>query len=245
MKQLLLFALILLLGSCNLSKVSVRFLNKQKIIYQESTQAIVENNGASVVDKNLANITKADINSEGYVEMLAWKSAQAAEDYYQPVGQLDTLDSKYLTWVTKKSQMLDKSGQLGLNKWKGERLALRLEQVLGLPPNCDTTRKFIEIWVKMDDLFRPCPDPEITDFECDLTDPQGAYSGTPAEYQPVYDYIVSSTEDFPWTRLGYTYDWSTRNSSHFGLSEYVIRQNAVVLIKSKEKTEDWIGKNIR
>lgn len=41
----------------------------------------------------------------------------------------------------------------------GANLSLRLEQLLGLPPN-NGYKYVIEIWVKPEDLFRPSPDPE-------------------------------------------------------------------------------------
>lgn len=47
---------------------------------------------------------------------------------------------------------------------------LRLEQLLGLPPHSGNTR-FVEIWVDPSDLFRPSPDPEITDHEAGLDFP--------------------------------------------------------------------------
>jgi hypothetical protein len=61
------------------------------------------------------------------------------------------------------------------NFCKRERLApgktvTRLEQLLGLPPE-DGKTKFVELWVKPTDLFRPSPDPEISDHEAELDFP--------------------------------------------------------------------------
>lgn len=39
-------------------------------------------------------------------------------------------------------------------------LSLRLKQLLGMPPSAEETA-FVEFWVRPEDLFRPCPDPEI------------------------------------------------------------------------------------
>ncbi|MDI6688449.1 MAG: hypothetical protein QME06_09560 [Desulfobacterales bacterium] len=49
-------------------------------------------------------------------------------------------------------------------------LTLRLEQLLGLPPENGKTR-FVEMWVDPDDLFRPAPDPEVSDHEAELDFP--------------------------------------------------------------------------
>lgn len=54
-----------------------------------------------------------------------------------------------------------------------EGLVLRLEQLIGLPPGIGKTR-FVEMWVSPDDMFRPSPDPEITDHEAELDFPRPA-----------------------------------------------------------------------
>ncbi len=50
-------------------------------------------------------------------------------------------------------------------------IPLRLEQLLGLPPGNGKT-KFVEMWVSPKDLFRPSPDPEISDHEAELDFPE-------------------------------------------------------------------------
>jgi hypothetical protein len=53
---------------------------------------------------------------------------------------------------------------------------LRIAQLLGLPPG-DADRKayMLEMYVAPQDLFRPCPDPEITDSQCELDFPADAF----------------------------------------------------------------------
>src|SRR5205085_6021426 len=46
-------------------------------------------------------------------------------------------------------------------------LNLRLKQFLGLDPSWQYD-VFVEMWVRPSDLFRPCPDPETTDSQCNL-----------------------------------------------------------------------------
>ena len=38
--------------------------------------------------------------------------------------------------------------------------------------------------------------------------------------------IYTTSPPYPWTQLGYTYDWHPANTSAIGLSEYVLMQNA-------------------
>ncbi len=137
--------------------------------------------------------------------------------------------------------------------------SLRLAQLLGLPPEYATTgdpkeaQYLLELWVSPKDLFRPCPDPEITDKACQADYPYSMFWSFTADekvkateggvsqfmdyrgwfdnrtsfiYQ--YPYPASSSSSplpYPWTRLGYTYDWG--NPNHIGLSEFVAHGNRI------------------
>ena len=116
-------------------------------------------------------------------------------------------------------------------------LTLRTLQVLGLPPSSGNTY-FVELWVQPQSLFRPAPDNEITDTVAQLDFPASAT----AEYKDwfngniIYSYYP---ERFPWTRLGYTFDWGNPNS-HVGLSEFVLKQGSTVTVKSVEPIADYL-----
>jgi hypothetical protein len=120
--------------------------------------------------------------------------------------------------------------------------ALRLEQLIGLRPNTGKT-KIVEIWVDPKDLFRPSPDPEITDREAELDFPANSLRAFDNSLllKDDYDLDADGKNKFnpytvwfnnlrrnsyqgqyalPWTRLGYTYDWGSPN--HVGLSEYIV-----------------------
>ncbi len=254
MKNLLfLSSFIVLTTSCSLSKVTSNQLAKAQLEFAKANQ-IIGPDGGSKIDSNLDPILAAELNAEGYISMLAWKMGSDAAQYYNAEGSWDTLDSKYLTWVTQKSQFAAVAKDLKLHRLKKERLALRMEQLLGLAPNVakDTGRVFIEMWVKPADLFRPCRDPEVTDTGCSTSFPGGAYSSTGSAYDDVYEGLVQNNVRTdpsngeppywaPWTRLGYTYDYHPRNRTHFGMSEYIIRQGAIVKIIKKTPTEEWMG----
>jgi len=115
-------------------------------------------------------------------------------------------------------------------------LTLRALQVLGLPPTSSNTY-FVELWVSPDQLFRPTPDNEINDTTAQLEFPASATT----EYKEwfngniIYSYYPVR---YPWTRLGYTYDWGNP-SSPFGLSEFVLKQNSTVTVKSVNTIESW------
>ncbi|WP_375768774.1 hypothetical protein NR798_45045 [Archangium gephyra] len=108
---------------------------------------------------------------------------------------------------------------------------VRVNQYLGLPPatEADNKRQFVEMWVKPGDMFRPCPDSEITDTTCGLTFPAGVSSEHRTwisnNYASSYGFWQST--QYPWTGLGYTYDWCGQDT-HVGASEFVVRPGSVV-----------------
>jgi hypothetical protein len=162
--------------------------------------------------------------------------------------------------------------------------ALRLAQLLGLPPEYATAgdareaQYVLELWVSPKDLFRPCPDPEITDKECQTDYPSSMFwsfsadekvkatEGGVSEFrdyqgwfnnrtQFIYSYAYPATSNtaplpYPWTRLGYTYDWG--NANHIGLSEFVVHGNRIdqqgkpktisVGIRSVKSTAEYFAK---
>lgn len=133
----------------------------------------------------------------------------------------------------------------------------RVAQLLGVTPEAGLEdRSFVELWVSPKDLFRPCPDPETTDRECqpsgypiketdfpvsmfwnfssdekvrateggvwEFRDYMGWFANR-TQFIYSYPYPAANSADplpYPWTRLGYTYDWG--NPNHIGLSEYVL-----------------------
>lgn len=152
-----------------------------------------------------------------------------------PVGKTVTLKWGE-TWVTACPELQDWYIK---NKKQIQNTNLRLEQLLGLPPRSGKTH-FIEFWVKPSDMFRPSPDNEITDQTTDLE----LSEDIDATYKKWYnDNIVFSYYPlaYPWTRLGYTYDWGNKKTN-IGLSEFVIRKNAEVIVKSVQTTEEYLKK---
>ncbi len=137
------------------------------------------------------------------------------------------------TWVTAAPQL-----QIFFNDHVSSdtNVTLRAAQLLGLPANTSNTY-FVELWVKPQNLFRPSPDNEIGDNTAQLNFPSNATS----EYKAWFNsYIISSYYPmrYPWTRLGYTYDWASSN--HVGLSEFVIMQNSTVTVKSVTPTAVYL-----
>lgn len=124
----------------------------------------------------------------------------------------------------------------------GEPLAMRLRQRLGLPPDAPYVR-FVEAWVDPDALARPCPDPAITDRECGTTPPGPPSVVTvDAAYQAWFDTLQATSygpDGYPWTRLGYTYDWARPDGDEVGPSEFIVRPGRTVVVASTDSTDAY------
>jgi len=131
-------------------------------------------------------------------------------------------------WVTIVPELLDFCQQHDPIKTD---LRTRLHQLLGLPPG-GGLRSLVEIWVNPEDLFRPSIDPEISDHEAEILLPQSSrfLAIDPAHIAWFNDWFeenYANDPPFPWTRLGYTYDWGNPVSP-IGLSEFVIKKGATI-----------------
>ena len=123
-------------------------------------------------------------------------------------------------------------------------VALRLRQLLGLPPAQKFTH-FVVITVKQGDVFRPTvnPDPTTT-LPCDCSVEVNCGQAFPKNVSPEHItwianqmlslYAISESPQtrngYPWTRLGYTYDWAP-GATKYGASEFVIRRGSVVTVE--------------
>jgi hypothetical protein len=125
----------------------------------------------------------------------------------------------------------------------GSALDIRLKQLLGLPPYDHFLRKtqFVEFWVSPSDLFRPCPDPAIIDSVCNLKPPTNVEGDRRNHKQWFDDQGERSYRllGYPWTQLGYTYDWGNPRSE-IGLSEFVIEEGATVEVAKVRTTDRYL-----
>ena len=170
-------------------------------------------------------------DSAGNMRLLVVSWMKKSSTQYWPVGQTfkTSNNQAHMSWITTAPEM---AGFLKKSSFSGQSsLHLRVAQVLGMPPDSQNDY-FVEFWVYPRSLFRPAPDPEITDHEAGLYFP----SSVTLKYREwflnemVNKYDTSTTNAFPWTRLGYTYDWATPLHP-VGLSEFVVDTSALVTVK--------------
>lgn len=167
--------------------------------------------------------------SESRVLLLTWTGW---DGYNNQVGETITLSREI--WTSIPAVL---GGFYRHNKsLSGDDLILRLEQLYGLPPH-NGKQWFVEVWAELDDIFRPSPDPDIADHEAELDFP----AWVDEEYRNWFNNLKSESygeNGYPWTRLGYTYDWGN-SEDEVGLSEFIIREGSAVKIHSVAATLDY------
>ena len=235
--------LVLTQVSCTSLKSVHQSEELQKALYQKSIEVAmspapdkVYNNLVSITPENTNLITKT-VDGEQYILVVTWKQNVS---YYQPYlnsGFYNT--GNYPIWITTAPELLNR-----MKKEKYKDVNLRIKQLLGLPPNAEYSY-FVEFWVKPEDLFRPCPDKEITDESCELCLPKNAedsYITWINDNRISRYYNCELYNKYPWTQLGYTYDWNPKNKSHVGLSEFVIGSNKNIMVNAIYTTEEYLSK---
>jgi len=116
--------------------------------------------------------------------------------------------------------------------YTGTNLILRLKQLLGLPANA-ANDTIVEYYVNPLYLLRPSRDPEITDNESEVAFRANTsyLSSVNTNYVTWFQNTIASRNygmtngvwnAWPWTQLGYTYDWFKTGSNVKGLSEFVV-----------------------
>ncbi|MGN1319198.1 MAG: stalk domain-containing protein [Lachnospirales bacterium] len=135
-------------------------------------------------------------------------------------------------WVFSESEFSDWIKNNGIS----ENMTLRMEQLLGMPPQNGKTH-FALLWVNPANMYRPIPDENIDCIRASLTFPENISE----EYKKWFnDYIINAyfPHKYPWTRLGYTYDWAD-NGTEYGLSEFVVRGGSKVRVEKNLTNEEF------
>ncbi len=205
-------------------------LNEQYVSAIEDAMIVKQSevsDSLTPIRMNNTNLVWQGEDENATVLMVTW--TKYASSY--PVGE-NVTTTWGDTWVTAAPEMQRFFQSVDANA----NTTLRAAQLLGLPANASNT-VFVELWVSPNDLFRPSPDCEIGDTTAQLDFPANAT----AEYKTWFDSNIIYSYypmNYPWTRLGYTYDWGSSNQ--VGLSEFIIAQNATVMVKSVTANEEYL-----
>lgn len=130
-------------------------------------------------------------------------------------------------------------------------LRIRLEQLLGLPPNSPQQYrkvKFVVMKVPHERLERACLGVNANDAahpQCTLA----TQNNTPddlrnyVQQQMAGSYVVHNPNGpgYPFTRLGYTYDWNAVSDKqhHYGASEFLIMPNTAIKVREIFSTDEY------
>lgn len=146
-----------------------------------------------------------------------------------PTGK-DTVIRSGEVWVFTKEEIFDFARKNKLD----ENIALRLEKLIGLPPNKGYTH-FSLLWVSPKDLLRPAfnsdIEGEIIELELIADKDFAVWFNNNTEYS-------YKNNRYPWTRLGYTYDWEN-NGKAYGLTEFIIKKGSPITVERTYTSKEF------
>ena len=154
-------------------------------------------------------------------------------DYGEPCEPGDPLAHQDI-WATSLGELTDwyQENGSGVTDWD-----LRFAQLLGMPDDGSCTR-FSAFWIAPSQAIRPA---YVTDVTAQMEN--GYDQITDPEYKAwfdgniLYSYFES---EYPWTRLGYTYDWSGGDSP-YGLTEFLIADGSEAEIAFTCSTQEFVA----
>lgn len=124
------------------------------------------------------------------------------------------------------------------NKNNIEDELLRTKQVLGMSHESRNTY-ITSMWLDPNDIYRPAYIKDATK-QMETSFPEGESQ----EYkdwftnQYYYSYDVSK---LPWTRLGYTYDWSKEAKDKYGLTEFIAWKGTTATVEKTLTVSEYLA----
>ncbi len=189
----------------------------------------------------------------GAYTMITWIRADQVNRYPSAPGPYDIPGD---TWVTLAPHLQDFCRQYRSEVSDDpEALVVRLEQRLGLPPSASKTH-FVQFQLSPTEggeaIFRPCGDPATNTQSCNVGFPKDCDEDCQAHQEFFYSHYYQSygtaqPVPYPWTSLGYTFDWGpgtqradgTIGYEEVGESEYVIPAGTTVDYLGTVTTEQY------
>jgi len=169
------------------------------------------------------------LNDKNEVLLVTWHKYP---DSYLAGQQVTLKYGAVWTFTDKEMVRWYKSNENGVSDWN-----LRFKELIGLPPDSKYTH-FTAMWVPIDKIKRPAYSCEVRN---DVTNVKFA-ENVDKNFMQWFDsnIVTSYFEDaYPWTRLGYTYDWAD-NGTEYGLSEFLVEKGATARVEFTYSTQDFI-----
>ena len=203
-------------------------------------------------------LVTTNIGGTAYLEGLTLMKGSTWTNYYMPYVGATSARSNNIgneTWITfdpeLKGYMDARTNEFDVNN--AASIAARAEQALGMTNNA--THLFaVDIFVATSSIFRPTinwsPTNSVT-----IRDWTGQDQSGPTWFAGVYgeDYydwftnrqqtVYSGNNAFPWTGLGYTYDWyyATNSPGIIGPSEFVIGAQQTYYVASGTPVDQYFA----
>lgn len=232
----------------------------------QSDQPAQSSRPAPTADSSPGDVSKDEMTNERLYEMAVKDAAIAEEDEIKPLVSLTKKD-KLVTWDDKGRVLLCTwhsypdsypKGETVTAKWgyiwtftdkeiathagelKGsEDAVMRLRQLISINPN-KTHSTVTGLWVNPSDVVRPAYQSDVFKGNMWTAFPDGAE--VDGEFKSWFDQNILDSYyygSYPWTRLGYTYDWAD-NGKEYGLTEFLIKKGAQAEVAFTETTDEFL-----
>ena len=223
-KVFILFPISALLFSCSKPELTVE--ERLRLAYLDSIEVTTEK------IRPLVNLTKEDQNviwnSDGD-KVLLFTLHKYPNSYIEGT----TLTIHWDSWLC---SVKEYSNWYKDNKTNIKDVLLRTKQLLGMSHESKNTY-ITSLWIDPSVVIRPAY----------VTNPTKAMAlefeeGTTSEYKDWFKdqyYYSYETSHLPWTRLGYTYDWSCEAKDRYGLSEFLASDGASITVDKTLLVEDF------
>jgi hypothetical protein len=182
----------------------------------------------TVNDQYQKSITAAAVKRPDYVHTLQPIDTSRPKVTVTHLQPYPTIDTSRFTWVAQPDELR------ALCRGKPDPL-LALQQALGLPPEKRNDEKVFTFDVPPADMFRPCASsPDITTKQCSVDLPVQPIASQAATEHFVLKQMMDSYRSgfnnpgYPFTAMGWSYDWDPDSPTHQGVSEYVVKPGAAI-----------------
>lgn len=206
---------------------------------EELFEAAVEDAAFADEDEieSLVSLTKDDDmvtwDKDGRVLLCTWHNYP---DSY-PEGKKVTIDWGYV-WTFTDKEIASHTDELKA----AEDTKMRLNQLIAFAPDSEHST-VTGFWVKPSDVRRPAYQSDPTDGSMTVDFKEDADK----KFKEWFDTNILDSYfygAYPWTRLGYTYDWAD-NGKEYGLTEFIVNPGAEVKVEFTETTDEFINRILK
>lgn len=184
--------------------------------------------------KPLVSLTKNDPlvtwDDQGRVLLCTWHSYP---DSY-PEGETVTAQWGYI-WTFTDKEIATHAGEL----MESEDAVMRLRQLISINP--DKTHSTVTgLWVNPSDVIRPAYQSDAAEGSMRVAFQTG--EELDESFKGWFDQNILDSYyygNYPWTRLGYTYDWAD-NGKEYGMTEFLIKKGAQAEVAFTETTAEFL-----